>query len=239
PDARVVQLPAPAILWRFDEGAGGRALDSSGSSALVHLRIEDPAAIEWLDDALALRAPTRLVSERAPIELVEAIRSSSAFTIEAWIVPAEEVVDQTRRIVSLSASVSSRDFTLAQGALSTEPASDAYVLRVRAGGSTNGLPMLSTGPGHARAQLTQVVAVHAPGGLETIYVDGAPVVSGAREGDLGSWADDHLFAIGDEHGTGTDVRRAWLGELHLVAIYPHALDARDVEALRAAGPTAR
>jgi hypothetical protein len=231
-------VPSPAILWRFDERAGGRVLDSSGSGALVHLRIEDAASVEWLDEALALRAPTRLVSERAPVELVAACRASSAITVEAWIVPAEQSVQGTRRIVSLSRDSGERNFTLAQGALIAEPAIDAYALRVRVATSPNGLPMLSTGAGSAQPRLTHVVAVHEAGGREVIYLDGAAVAEGVREGDFETWSDDYLFALGDEHGEMDEVR-SWLGEYHLVAVYARALAPAEIAALHARGPIAR
>jgi len=229
PDSGPRETPTePMILYQFDEGAGARVFDSSASGPLVHLSIADASAVRWLGDALVVETPTALTSDDAPSAFIEACRESGELTIEAWIVPAETVVDGTRRIVTLSASPSSRNFTLGQGGLFAEPPSDTYVLRLRTTDTDgNGLPMLSTGPSFARAALTHLVAVHRDDGTEIIYVDGAVAVEGMRLGDFAGWAPDHRLVVGNELAAG-DPSRAWLGELHFVALYAAALTPEEV-----------
>ena len=227
----------PLIVYRFDEGAGDRALDSSGSGMLVHLRVQDPSAVTWLPGALRIDAPTILASELPARELVEVVHQTQSFTVEAWARPTETVVDGTRRIITLSVDPSRRNFLLGQGALFADAPIDAYVLRLRTTDTdANGLPMIDTGAGTAVASLTHIVAVHAPDGNESIFVDGTEVTTATRAGELTSWDPDYRIAVGNEHGD-TSGSRAWLGELHFVALYPVAMSAEDVTRHFAAGPS--
>ncbi|MCA9670434.1 MAG: LamG domain-containing protein [Myxococcales bacterium] len=231
------ELVAPAILYRFDEGAGDRVLDSSGSGTLVHLRIADTAKVTWLSDALRIDSAVLIRSEQPPRDFYDACRASGELSIEAWVRPAQTVVAGTHRIVSASASPSVRNFLLGQGGLNAQPAIDAFVLRVRTSSTdNNGLPMLSSGVGTATTSLQHVVAVRAADGSVTLFVDGKAVAQGTRGGDLANWAPDLLLALGDEIGS-SDTTRAWLGELHLVALYAVALTPQQVARHLAAGPT--
>jgi hypothetical protein len=228
-------LLEPMIVYRFDEGAGDRALDSSGSGMLVHLRVQDPAAVTWIPGGLRIDAPTVVSSDLPARELVEVVHQTQSFTVEAWIRPAETVVGGTRRIITLSVDPSRRNFLLGQGALFADTPIDAYVLRLRTTETdSNGLPMLETGAGTAVSALTHLVAVHAPDGSESIYADGALVTTGARPGNLTSWDPDYRIAVGNEHGD-TGGSRSWLGELHFIALYPAPMSADDVRRHFAAG----
>lgn len=228
-------LLEPTIVYRFDEGAGDRALDSSGSGMLVHLRVQDPTAVTWIPGALRIDAPTVLSSDLPARELVEIVHQTESFTVEAWIRPAETVVGGTRRIITLSVDPARRNFLLGQGALFADTPIDAYVLRLRTSETdANGLPMLETPAGTAVAELTHLVAIHAPDGTESMYVDGTLVTSGSRGGTLANWDPDYRIAVGNEHGD-TSGSRAWLGELHFVALYPAPMSGADVARHFAAG----
>lgn len=234
-DAREPSAGEPMIVYRFDEGAGERVLDSAGSGALVHLRIQDPTSVTWLADALRLDAPTVLASDLPARDLVEAVRESNAVTIETWLVPAQTVVDGTRRIVSLSVDHSRRNVTLAQGDLFSAPDVAAYALRVRTTETgDNGLPMLHSPDGSVEPRLVHLVAVHRADGDEALYLDGVAVATDTRAGDLSAWDPDYRVALGNEHGDDSG-SRAWLGELHYVAIYARALTADEVRLRYEAG----
>ena len=228
-------LLEPMIVYRFDEGAGERALDSSGGGMLVHLRVQDPSSVTWIPGALRIDAPTVVSSDLPARELTEVVHQTQSFTVEAWVRPAETVVGGTRRIVTLSVDPSRRNFLLGQGALFADTPIDAYVLRLRTTETDgNGLPMLESGAGIAVPALTHVVAVHAPDGSESLFVDGSVVTTGSRTGNLTNWDPDYRVAVGNEHGD-PSASRAWLGELHFIALYPAAMSADDVRRHFAAG----
>ena len=219
-------LAAPILLYTFDEEEGNRVFDNSPTGARVHLRIRDEAAVSWGSEVLTLAAPTIVESDEPPRELYEECTRTDSLTVEAWIEPAETTVEGTRRILTLSESVGQRNFLLGQGGLFSELPTDGFAFRRRTTDTDgNGLPMFSTdeGDGALRGGLMHVVATRGPDGFEAIYVNGDRVAMGNRSGTFENWDPDYRIAIGDEFGT-SDARRAWLGTLHLVAVYATRFD---------------
>jgi hypothetical protein len=160
--ARAGQDKSPVqtlVLYDFGEGAGRVVRDTAGKSAPLNLQIEDASVVRWLDGGgLQITGSTLIASAEPATKVVEALKRSKAFTIEAWIKPANITQAGPARIVTLSKDPSNRNFTLGQKA-------DAYEVRFRTTvTSPNGEPALSS-----------------PGGDET-----TPAVVGLRspEGDL-------------------------------------------------------
>ncbi len=160
--ARAGQDKSPVqtlVLYEFGEGAGRIVRDTAGKGAPLNLQIEDTSAVRWLDGGgLRITGSTLIASAEPATKVVEALKRSKAFTIEAWIKPANITQAGPARIVTLSRDPSNRNFTLGQKA-------DAYEVRFRTTvTSPNGEPALSS-----------------PGGDET-----TPAVVGLRspEGDL-------------------------------------------------------
>lgn len=238
PDARADGGPSadgPLLLYRFDEGAGDRALDSSGSGSLSHLRIDDPSRVTWTTGALRIDAPTILTTSLPPTALVEACRRSGELTVEAWVTPRDAEVSGTRRIVTLSVNSGSRDFLVGQGELFADGPSRHFSVRMRTSETDgNGLPLLSSAPVTVSASLTHVVYVREAGGAEALWVDGEVAASGARGGDLSTWDDRFRLAVGNEHDERDDAR-AFLGELHHLAIWARALDGDTIRSRHAEG----
>lgn len=231
-----VALPEPLLDYRFDEGAGVRVLDSSSGAPLTHLTIENPEAVTWTATGLQIDQPTRLSSEGAPSVLASDCQASNELTVEAWVVPAETVVANTRRILSMSSNQGRRNFLLGQGALSAEDPAAAWVFRVRTTATdANGLPMLSTGDGVVELRLTHVVGVRRADGTTLLFVDGVERARGMRGGDLSNWEDSLRITVGDEFQTDND-RRTWRGELRGISVYCEALSERQVGARFEAGP---
>ncbi|MDI9430706.1 MAG: DUF4038 domain-containing protein [Planctomycetota bacterium] len=152
--------PAGALLlYDFREGAGQVVRDTSSTEAPLDLQVNDVSAVRWLGGGgLQITGSVLIASSEPATKLIEAVKRSQAFTMEAWIKPANVTQAGPARIVTLSEDPSSRNFTLGQKA-------DAYEVRFRTTvTSPNGEPALSS-----------------PGGDETI-----PAVVGLRspEGDL-------------------------------------------------------
>ena len=154
------KLPTgPLALYDFREGAGQVVRDTSDAEGPLDLQIKDVSAVQWLGGGgLRITGSTLLASSEPATKLIEAVKRSQAFTVEAWIKPANVTQTGPARIVTLSEDPSNRNFTLGQKA-------GAYEVRFRTTvTSPNGEPALSS-----------------PGGDETI-----PTVVGLRspEGDL-------------------------------------------------------
>ena len=76
--------------------------DQSGSESPLHLRIKSIRGVQRLGHALRLTGDSRLISDQTPDALIQAIQKSNAFTIEAWVVPANTNLKGPARIVTLS-----------------------------------------------------------------------------------------------------------------------------------------
>ena len=128
---------APLVLYTFREGSGNVVRDTSGTGDPLNLVIDNSDAVRWLPGGgLAITAKALVASPGPAAKATEAIKRSGAFTLEAWVKPANTTQSGPARIVTLSRDPSSRNFTLGQGAT-------AYEVRFRAGNtSPNGEPSL-------------------------------------------------------------------------------------------------
>ena len=128
------------VQYAFNEGEGAMVRDRSGLEPPLDLHIEDAEAVSWSEEGLQVTAGS-LIATRDPAErLAAAVRDSGAFTLEAWITPADDDQSGPARIVTVSESASLRNFTLGQSG-------PAYDMRLRSTAtSANAVPGLQTGP---------------------------------------------------------------------------------------------
>ena len=91
---------------------------------------------------------------------------------------------------------------------------------------------LFTTPGSTTTALTHVVHTHRADGTEVVYIDGVANLSSTRTGGMSMWDATYRVVVANE-GTND---RAWLGELHLIAVYDRALDLGEVQQNFTAGP---
>lgn len=207
-------------LYQFDAIDGDAIPNRSGSSVGVDLKLHDRGAIEATESGLTVYSSTRIDSGDAAKELTRALKRSKAFTVEAWVTPANDTQDGPARIVTLSSGSSQRNFTLGQEG-------NRFDARVRAADrDNNGLPSISSAAGTARPELTHLVLTKQAGGQVRLYVDGRQEGSHDVGGDLSNW--DEGFRLGVVNETSGD--RPWQGTLHLVAIYDRALSAKEISA---------
>ncbi len=129
----------PVVLYDFREGSGRSVKDRSQDGAPLNLEIKDASAVRWLDGGgLRIVRPTLVASSGPAAKLTEAVKRSKAFTIEAWIKPANRTQAGPARIVTLSKDPGVRNVTLGQMAR-------AYEVRFRTSTtSSNGEPALAT-----------------------------------------------------------------------------------------------
>jgi hypothetical protein len=223
------QLGAVAI-FDFEE-PGARVLDKASAQPPLDLDIENPNSVTWMSGHLRLGQPSRLFTQGPASKIRQACQASNELTIEAWITPANTTQDGPARIVSISAGANHRSATLGQGMWSGQPAT-VYNTRLRTTATDlNGMPLVVTPAGVAQTALQHVVYTRGTNNQARIYVNGVQSSAATIGGTLANWDSTYRLALGNEFG----VERPWLGDLHLVAIYPRALTGGQVAGLTAMG----
>ena len=216
--------------YDFEEGSGTQILDHSEGTAL-DLTIRDPGAVSWGAGFLSFNTGggnTIADSSVAATKIINAVVSSSALTIEAWVRPDNTTQGGPSRIFTLSTDILNRNFTLGQVAT-------GFDQRVRTTSTNlNGIPSLATPTGVATTGLHHLVYTRDASGLETFYVDGVVESTQTTTGDFSNWDAGYLLAIGNEFS----LDRTWSGDYHMIATYSRALSASIVADHFAAGASA-
>jgi len=226
PDMRVED--GLILLYAFDEGAGATVSDQSGTPPVHDLTIADPDNVTWSTDHLTIHTGTLLSTAGAATKIVTRAQVSGALTVEAWVRPANATQTGPARLITMSENTTLRNFLLGQNA-------DTYAARFRADGETdanNGNPTIFTTAGTGTNALTHVVFTHRSDGTEVLYVDGGVNQSFTRMGSLATWDANYAIHVANE----ATLNRAWLGELHLIAVYDRALGSSEVTQNFEAGP---
>lgn len=216
------------LLYAFDEGSGSTVVDQSGVIPTHDLTIADPDNVSWSAGHLDINAATALRTADAATKVVTRAEATGELTVEAWVKPASVAQTGPARIISMSMDPYLRNFMLGQEA-------DTYAARFRADGEAdwdNGSPTIFTTAGTATTAVTHVVFTHRSDGSEVLYVDGVENQTFMRMGELTLWDGTYPIIVANEATND----RAWLGELHLIAVYDQALDVGEVEQNFMAGP---
>lgn len=208
-------------LWEFKRDGDGRtAYDTSGVEPALHLSLSGTEGTDynwlggWGVQFISARAQG---STTASKKLYDFISASGEYSIEAWVVPANVTQEGPARIVSYSAGLDARNFTLGQTQYNYD------FLHRSSTTDGNGEAALSTADADERLQATQqhvVVTFDAMNGRR-IYVNGEYTedTDPAAPGTLASWDDSFAFVLGNEVGG----QRQWLGSVRLVAMHNRAL----------------
>lgn len=207
-------------LWEFKTGTGTVAFDTSGVEPALDLNFS--GTVDWFGGwGITLTDGKAQGSTTASKKLHDRIRASGAYSIEAWVVPAN-VTQEMARIVSYSAGNDARDFTLQQSLYNYE------FLNRSTETSLNGVPEVST-PDAAevlQASLQHVVATFSELDGRLIYVNGELVseMDPVPGGSMVDWQDTFAFVLGSEvSGDGP-----WAGTIRLVAIHDRVLTQEQV-----------
>ena len=207
------------VLYTFNEGSGSIVGDKSGVGIPLDLMIEDESAVSWIEGGgLAIQRSTIIQSMGIADKIVDGVTSSQAITVEAWVKPSKVNQAGPARIVSLSKDKFYRNFTLGHSW------SGAYDVRLRTTKTgSNGVPSISTKDGSAITELTHVVYTCDASGNRKIYINGVVAASSRVDGQKTNWA-DYFLLLGNE-ATGN---RPWQGEIYLVAVFDHVLNADQI-----------
>ena len=214
--------------WEFKTGTGTTAYDTSAVGNAINLSLVGD--IEWVGGwGINIKDGKAQGSTGDSAKLQSAITTTSEYSVEAWVAPAN-VTQEDAYIVSYSGNSTTRNFTLGQTLYNydflnrnsdiTDPAEAAL--------AANGMPALSTPDADEvlQATLQHVVMNFDPNGGRTIYVNG--VLSTTLEGSGGSlsgWNPDYALVLGDD----TSNDRQWQGVIRMVAIHNLALTEQQIQ----------
>ncbi|WP_431685949.1 LamG domain-containing protein [Hahella sp. NBU794] len=203
-------------LYEFKTGQGVTAYDTSGIEPTLNLTLSND--VEWVGGwGIKLSGGKAQGSTTNSKKLHDLITATGEYSIEAWVAPGNVTQEGPARIVSYSAGVNARNFTLGQVQYS-------YSLLNRTSETDqNGEPALVTDDGDQdlQATLQHVVATYSPANGRRIYVNGK--FTGDEDmttaGNLNDWDDTFAFVLGNEASN----NRPWDGTIRMVAIHNRAL----------------
>jgi len=244
------RVAEPDLLFTFGAGTVARneagdpvAIRSDDSEGhLVILGVEEPDRLEVSDGVLWLKEPNRLQTDMPPTDFTDTCQQANALTVEAWVMPDNNLVGGPARILSLSQDGTYRNFTLGQDSAERGERGHHYRMRIRTSDTESngyyiegsGYTPRTTSDDHELGRLEHIMAVY-DGAITRIYVDGALVATQPWTGDFTPWDNTHHLLIGNEVGTSLHYR-PWMGAISLLAVYCRALTPADVAQNFAAGP---
>ncbi len=213
-------------LWKFETGGGTTVYDTSGVAPAMHLTLS--GNVSWVSGGgLDFQGGKASASADDSKKLYNEIASGSgsqAYSVEAWVTPANTNQEGPARILTYSRGTGERNFMLGQVMYN-------YHFRNRslgAGVDDNGNPVLATDDADRRAQasLQHVVLTYDAQRGRRLYVNGEytgdPEPAGV--GMLVNWHPDFAFAIGNE----TSNNRRWTGQIKLVAVYERVISDAEI-----------
>jgi hypothetical protein len=217
-------------LYEMKTGSGSTIYDTSGVEPALNLNLfgNEGLDFQWVGGWGIEFMSGRAQGSAQNTKLRDHIVSSGAYSIEAWVVPAnvnQGNAGDPARIISYSAGTTTRNFTLGQAEYRYE-----YMNRNEYS-DANGMPSFITSDADEDLQASQqhVVVTYDPIDGRKIYVNGADVSTTGMDADidpatplggsLADWDDSFAFILGSEAG-GAD---PWVGKLRLVAIHNRAM----------------
>lgn len=209
--------------YNFKEGQGNVVYDVSGVGIPMHLSTEATSGYEWVSGG-GLRSTSSVFFsyDRQAKKLYDAVTSSNAFSVEAWVLPDNITQEGPARMVTYSDNVVNRNFTLGQEY-------EGYHCRVRTSDtsiSNNGTPALESDDIIRPNERQHIVyTFNGVTNTEHFYVNGVLVSTDTRLGLLTNWNANYIFGILNE-ATGD---RDWRGLLYSMAVYDKELSYIDVQ----------
>ncbi len=203
-------------LYEFKTGEGNIAYDTSGVDPAINLTLS--GNISWVEGwGLEFKDGKAQGSTNDSRKLAQLIQATGEYTIEAWVVPANVTQEGPARIISYSAGVDDRNFTLGQ---------TLYTYNFLHRSSTtdgNGEPAHSTSDDDEDLQAAEqhVVATFDPEHGRRIYINGVFTddEDETAPGNLNDWDDTYALVLGNEASSD----RPWEGKVRLLAIHNRAL----------------
>jgi hypothetical protein len=214
-------------LWRFLEGSGSAAADTSGVSPAITLTLQgtegDTDDYHWIaGGGIQFNGADAFGSPAASKKLFDKIVPVGAYSVEAWVLPSN-VADQNREIFAYSDGTDKRNAMLGQTMYNYD-----YYNRSSATNTSGmvGQKKFATEDAQKALQgaLQHVVATYDSVGGRKVYVDGE-LMSSAYPDDLGTLANDWSSGYGVVLGgrLGKPGGSAFKGAMRMVAVHNRAL----------------
>ncbi|MDY6919579.1 MAG: LamG domain-containing protein [Pseudomonadota bacterium] len=209
-------------MWEFDEGDGALVLDKSGVEPQMNLDLYGD--YNWVGGNGIQFLPTgkAQATTTASRKLSTHIKSSGAYSLEAWVAPANVTQEGPARIMTYSDGNTSRNFTLGQTLYNYD------FLHRSSSTDGNGQPALSTADADERLQATlqHVVLTFDPVNGRSIYVNGQHTgdMDSVAGGSVSGWDDGFVFIMGNE----ASGDHQWEGIVRFAAVYDRALTAEEI-----------
>jgi len=225
-------------LYEFKAGSGATIQDTSGVGVPLDLKLFGNEGTDyrwvggWGIEFLTSSAKAQATTQDSR-KLLTQILGSGAYSIEAWVVPANvsQGDNNPARIINYSGGSNERNFTLGQAEYRY-----AFMNRSSAEPSANGNTLL-TDDMDEDLQSTQqhVVVTFSLSEGRKIYVNGVDVSTIGNDmgstdpllpaGNLAGWDPTYAFSMGNE----ADFSEPWQGKLRLVAIHNRAMTPAQVQ----------
>ncbi|BAY67087.1 hypothetical protein NIES22_72310 (plasmid) [Calothrix brevissima NIES-22] len=208
-------------LYTF-ESSNGVVPDVSGGDAPLNLVVTDANHVQKVAGGLLLKSPTLLATSNGAGKITTDVQSTNEITIEAWLQSSSGNSEGLARIVTFSEGAGKRNFTLGQ-------TGDRFYIGIRTTTTNDNASNKPLAVGKVTtAQLTHIVATREASGVLRFFQDGQEISRRELSGNFSNWNNNFKLALGNELGSNSSDERAWLGQLHLVAIYSRALTADEV-----------
>ncbi len=211
--------------YEFKAGSGNTLYDTSGVNPALDLTLtgNENVDFQWVGGwGIEFFSGHAYGSSNDSSKLAEHIRASDAYTIEAWVVPANVSQEGPARIISYSSGDTQRNFTLGQTLYN-------YDFDQRSSSTNANGDRLSTPDDDEVLQATQqhVAITYSPPEGRKVYVNGELVASeaGTMSDHLNDWDDGFSLLFGGEAGGSS----LWQGKLRMVAIHEKALTITQIQ----------
>ena len=202
--------------YEFKTGMGSIVYDTSGSEPALNLTTSGD--VTWVGGwGINVKMGGKAQGTAAASKkLTDLIKSTGEFTVEAWVNNAN-VAQEDAYIVSYSAGVNARNFTVSQRMYTYE----GHTRSDQTGANGNPLLLTNAADMDAQAALQHVVMTFGPVEGRRFYVNG--VYTGDTDaqggGSLADWDDTFALVLGNE----TSTNRQWEGVMRMVAIHNRVL----------------
>jgi len=202
--------------YEFKTGTGTILYDTSGLEPALNLTMSGD--VTWVGGwGVNVKAGGKAQgTASASKKLTDLIKSTGEFTVEAWVNNAN-VAQEDAYIVSYSAGVNARNFTVAQRMYQYE----GHTRSDKTGANGNPVLLTNANDEDAQAALQHVVMTYGPVEGRRFYVNG--IYTGDTDarggGSLADWDDTFALVLGNE----TSTNRQWQGVMRMVAIHNRVL----------------
>lgn len=212
-------------LYDFTESTGNIIHDVSGIGKPVNLYINNPNSIKWDSlQGLEVISDAILTTTNLAEKIVDSCKTTNEFSIEMWLRTGNKEQDGPSNIFTLS-DPETNGVTISQKYESTDE--NKYYFNGTAQTSdtdTEGNPAFTVDERYGNIVLQHIVYSKDNEGNEKLFVDGIPVKTNTRTGNLSTWSNTYNLTLCNNFS----FDKPWLGKLFLVAIYNKALSNEEV-----------